>query len=201
MNAFIDPPSRIPFFLRLGIWLAERKTGKEMLVARILSWYPKAAVGAGVLEGLVAHKDVMVSERMLKLIRMQVSFKASCPFCIDMNSAEYKKLNITKQELEALQGTRVLEETESLTREEKIALRYSLALTRTPISISAELLDSMLNAFTEREMVIIVSTVAQVNFWTRLIQGLGVPPAGFSLACTELNFENYKTLFREKNEG
>jgi len=27
--------------------------------------------------------------------------------------------------------------------------------------------------------VILVSTAAQVNYWARLIQGLGIPPAGF----------------------
>jgi len=33
--------------------------------------------------------------------------------------------------------------------------------------------------FTEREMVILASTAAQVNYWARLIQTLGIPPAGF----------------------
>ena len=37
--------------------------------------------------------------------------------------------------------------------------------------------------FTEREIVIIASTAAQVNYWARLIQALGVPPAGFSDKC------------------
>ena len=31
--------------------------------------------------------------------------------------------------------------------------------------------------------VTIASTSAQVNYWTRLIQALGVPPAGFSDKC------------------
>jgi hypothetical protein len=37
--------------------------------------------------------------------------------------------------------------------------------------------------FTEREIVILASTAAQVNYWTRLLQALGVPPAGFSDHC------------------
>ena len=45
-------------------------------------------------------------ERLLKLVRMQVSFMASCPFCIDMNSFEYGKLGIDDREIEALQGLR-----------------------------------------------------------------------------------------------
>jgi len=122
MEAYIKPPKRIPFFLRFAIQFAEHKTRKEMLVARILSWYPKAALGAGILESLVAHKDKKITARMLKLIRMQVSFKASCPFCIDMNSSEYSKLNITKEEIEVLQGIRNIDSVESFTSEENMPL-------------------------------------------------------------------------------
>jgi hypothetical protein len=32
-------------------------------------------------------------------------------------------------------------------------------------------------------MVILASTTAQVNYWARLIQALGIPPAGFNEAC------------------
>ncbi len=35
MQAFIKQPKRIPFFLKLGILLSERITGKTMLPARI----------------------------------------------------------------------------------------------------------------------------------------------------------------------
>jgi hypothetical protein len=57
MNAFIDPPRRISFLLRLGIKVSEKITGRVMFPARILAWYPKAAIGSGVLESLVAHHD------------------------------------------------------------------------------------------------------------------------------------------------
>ena len=34
MQAFIEQPKRIPFFLKIGIWFSERITGKTMLPAR-----------------------------------------------------------------------------------------------------------------------------------------------------------------------
>jgi len=37
--------------------------------------------------------------------------------------------------------------------------------------------------FTKREIVILAGTAAQVNYWARLLQALGVPPAGFSDHC------------------
>ena len=194
MKAYINPPKHMPILLRLGAWIAELRIGKPMLVARILAWYPKAAVGSGIMESLVAHEDGAATARLLKLLRMQVSFIASCPFCIDMNSSEYSSLRITPIEIEALRGLRDIDKTNSFNSEEKLALLYARALTRTPINIDPGLLQNMLKTFSEREFVVIVSTIAQVNFWTRLIQGIGVPPAGFSETCSILHLQDYATL-------
>ena len=104
MSAFIAPPTRIPLFLKAGIWISEKITGKPMLPARLLAWYPKAALGSAMLEGLVAHHDGKIDKRMLKLVRLSASFAAACPFCIDMNSTVYRETGITDAEFLALQN-------------------------------------------------------------------------------------------------
>jgi hypothetical protein len=104
MAAFITKPKNIPFWLRIGIWFSERITGHEMLPARLLAWYPKAAIGSGFLETLVANKDGDLDERILKLVRIQASYSASCAFCIDMNSAMNEETGILPEELLVLQG-------------------------------------------------------------------------------------------------
>lgn len=194
MQAFIDPPKRIFFLLRFGIWIAEKITKSELLPARVLSWYPKTAVGSGVLESLVAHKDKTLSRRMLKLIRVQTSFAISCPFCIDMNSNEYKKYNISDEEILALQGLKNINNITTFSQREKVALEYSRSACQTPIAFTNELIKKVKADFSEREMVILASTIAQVNYWGRLIQALGIPPAGFSDKCDILHLENYSTL-------
>ena len=75
-----------------------------MLPPRILSWYPKAAIGSGVMEALVAHEDARMDKRILKLIRMAASYAAACPFCVDMNSYEHRKFGITDEEAASLRG-------------------------------------------------------------------------------------------------
>lgn len=183
MGAFINPPKRIPLFLRLGIWISKRITGKDLLVAKLLSWYPKAAVGSAVLESLVAHRDKEVDERILKLVRMQASFSASCPFCIDMNSFEFDKQCITTDELAALQGTKSFSEVATFSERERLAIEYAIYISRSPLSFPVEFINILKKNFKEREIVILASTAAQVNYWARLIQALGVPPAGFSDQC------------------
>ncbi len=177
MQAFIKPPARIPLILKLGIWFSEKLTGKIMLPARILAWYPKAAIGSDVMEALVAHTDGQMNQRMLKLIRMTASYAVACPFCIDMNSYEYRKVGISDEEADALHGD--YEKIASFSENEKLAIAYTRVISQTPLKFHPELVERVKAAFTEREFVILASTAAQVNYWARLIQALGIPPAGF----------------------
>ncbi|MCB9111891.1 MAG: carboxymuconolactone decarboxylase family protein [Anaerolineales bacterium] len=175
--SFISPPPHIPFFLKLGILFSERITGRMMLPPRILSWYPKAAIGSGVMEALVAHEDARMDKRILKLIRMAASYAAACPFCVDMNSYEHRKFGITDEEAASLRGD--IENVDSFSEREKLAITYARLVSATPLKFHPDIVEKVKAAFTEREFVILVSTAAQVNFWARLIQGLGIPPAGF----------------------
>jgi AhpD family alkylhydroperoxidase len=177
MQAFIEVPHHIPFLLKLGIWFSERITGKAMLPARILAWYPKAAIGSGVLESLVAHEDGQMTQRMLKLIRMTASHAVACPFCVDMNSHAYRNVGITDEEANALRGD--VEKVESFSEREKLAIAYTRAISQTPLKFHPDLVMRVRSVFSEREFVILATTAAQVNYWARLIQALGIPPAGF----------------------
>ena len=183
MPAFINPPARIPFWLKIGILISERITGKTMLPARILAWYPKVALGSGLLEALVAHEDGQMDKRMLKLIRMSASFSAGCPFCIDMNSFEYQDCGISDEEAEALRLQSAPETVPTFSERERLAILYSRLISQTPLTFPPEVVEGVKSEFSKREMVILASTAAQVNYWARLIPALGIPPAGFSAEC------------------
>ena len=190
--AYLQEPKHIPWFLRIGIRFSERVTGKRMEAARMLAWYPKAALGAGMLEALVAHEDKGISRRLMQLLRLQVSLKAFCTFCIDMNGAGFVRQGITDQEIRALQGYEELESVSTFDERERIALRYAVGLTQTPISVEQNQVEAMKACFSERQFAIIVSTIGQVNFWTRTIQGFGIQPAGFSDRCDFLTSDSAK---------
>ena len=198
---YINPPKRIPLLMRFGIWISERITGEIMLPARLLAWYPKVAISSAILESLVAHHDGNLDRRILKLVRMQTSFNASCPFCIDMNSFKFDEFHITEEEIEALQGRCELADVTSFSQRERLAIAYARSATATPLTFSAELIRALKREFNEREMVILASTAAQVNYWARLIQSLGVPPTGFSSDCTVLRVEEYGTFVDSSKEA
>jgi alkylhydroperoxidase family enzyme len=183
MEAFIEPPIKIPFYLRIGIWISKRVTGRDLLPAKILAWYPKAAIGSGALESLVAHHDGKLDERMLKIVRIQASFAAACSFCIDMNSYQFEETNISKDELMVLQGRKTIEEVNTFSDRERLAIQYAKLISQSPLQFPHPFIEELKRLFNEREIVILASTAAQVNYWARLIQALGIPPAGFSNQC------------------
>ena len=183
MKAFIDPPKHIPFYLKIGIWISKMVTGLDLLPAKLLAWYPKAAIGSGIMEALVAHKDGKLDKRILKLVRLRTSFTVACPFCIDMNSYDYDQFGITPQELAALQERIKFADVNTFSVREIIAMEYAVLISSVPLQFAQDFVDKLKANFSEREIVILASTVAQVNYWARLLQALGVPPAGFSDHC------------------
>ena len=184
----------MPWLIRAMLSIVERGLGKPLVANRILAWYPKAFWGSGIMEALVAHDEAEVPKRLLKLIRVYVSFLASCPFCIDMNANEFQECGISEEEIFALRGMRTFDEVASISDAERVALEYVRGATSTPVAFTPELIDELRSRFSERAIVVIASTCAQVNFWTRLIQSLGVQPAGFSPECSILDLEKYRTL-------
>ncbi len=177
--AFIDPPTRISWPLRFALWIAEKIAGHELLPPRLLAWYPKTAISSGVLEALIAHDEGRINQRMLKLVRMTVSFTVNCPFCMDMNSNGWQAL-MTPDELAALQGRKVLEDVNSFSEQERLAIEYARLASQTPLAFTPAFGKRLQAIFSEREIVILASTSAQVNYWARLIQALGCPPAGMT---------------------
>ena len=60
-----------------------------------------------------------------------------------------------------------------------MAIAYSRAISSTPLVFADDLRSEVSRLFSEREIVILATTAAQVNFWARTIQALGIQPAGF----------------------
>jgi alkylhydroperoxidase family enzyme len=177
MTAYLAPPRRIPILLRFGLWISRRVTGEDVLPARLLTWYPRSAVGIGVLESLVARGEGRVDDRMLQLVRMAVSFAVECPFCIGFNSRDWET-RMTERELNAVQGITALDDVATLSPLERLAIEYARKVSETPLTFTPEFGQRLTAEFGEREIVMLATTAAQVNLWARTIQALGCPPAG-----------------------
>lgn len=135
------------------------------------------------MEAMVTHHDHELSDRQIQLVRLQVSLLVTCPFCVDMNAQGFWRNHVNQEELEALQGIRDPETVKSFSPAEKAVIRYVAALCSTPVTVSEAQVTELRKYFSERSVVILATTAAQVNLWARLIQGLGLPPEGFTPNC------------------
>ncbi|MCL2323680.1 MAG: carboxymuconolactone decarboxylase family protein [Oscillospiraceae bacterium] len=172
----VEPRKHVPFWVRLGANVAESKTKKKMQLPLVLAWYKRAAFSSGILESLASQGEGKANGRLLQLIRIQISMQNGCHFCMDMNMNNHEKNNITKQELDGMQNDSV-SSIETFSQTEIVALTYARDLTETPPNIDDSILKELQSSFNERELIIISTTIAQVNYWTRLIRGLGIPVA------------------------
>jgi len=173
----------MPPWLRAGIWYAEREAGEALLPARLLAWHPPAAFSSGILEALIARGDKDLNPRILQLVRLQISLAIACPFCIQMNSAELEANAITPEEVEILRDQRDPAGAETLNQRERLAIRYARLISSAPLAFPPDFVAELTANFTEREIVILATTAAQVNYWARLIQALGVPVPGTADRC------------------
>lgn len=173
----VSPPRRVPWLLRPALFIARRMTGKEPMPARLLAWWPKGAFGAGVFE-LTAAGASDLDARCLAIARLVASRTAGCPFCVDMNAAAAARGALNAAELDALLAGAPGDFTPTNARE-AAAADYARALSATPVVLPEALRARLREAFTPRELVVLASTIAQVNFWSRFNQGLDIPAAGF----------------------
>lgn len=176
MELTIPPPAKVPFFLRPALALARRLTGKDPLPGRLLAHAPKVAFAAGLLEAFSAHAPGDLDARTLKLARLAASVVSGCPFCIDMNASGTDEAGVTRAEVAAL----FAEDDLAFEPRAQVAVALARAMSRTPCTLSDELRGRVSSTFTPREVVVLASACAQVNYWARLNQALGVPALGFT---------------------
>jgi len=188
---FVQPPRRLPFPWGILLALVERKLGKPLVANRILGWSPRLLAGTGMMEALVVHEDPEVPRRLLKLLRVFVSYRVSCPFCIDLNAQGHAGDGVTDEEIRALAAGHP--ESVTLSDSEIAAIHYADGLCATPVRFPDEVISAMKQHFSDRAFTLIAVTCAQVNFWARTIQGLGVSEAGFSEDLKLLELERFRT--------
>jgi len=190
---FVSPPAKLPLPWRWLLRLVERKLGGTLEANRILTWSPRLTLGTALMEALVVHDDREVPRRMLKLLRVFTSYRVSCPFCIDMNGNGFEGDGVSVDEIRALASPDQWENYPGFSAAERAALAYALCMTVTPVKFPDAVIATMKQHFSDRAFTLIATTVAQVNLWARLIQGLGVSEAGFSPNLELLELDRFRT--------
>jgi alkylhydroperoxidase family enzyme len=88
-----------------------------------------------------------------------------------------RKKGLTDQKLMALPA---FESSPDLTQLEKLVLRYTVAMTETPVEMSDELFAELKRHFNARQLVELTSAIAWENYRARFDHAFGIEAEGFS---------------------
>jgi alkylhydroperoxidase family enzyme len=96
---------------------------------------------------------------------------------MDIGSAVGRAMGITEEQLMELPR---FEESAAFTELEKLVLRLTVAMTKTPVDASDALFAELRSHFDEAQLVELCAAIAWENFRARFNRSLAVSPQGFS---------------------
>jgi AhpD family alkylhydroperoxidase len=108
---------------------------------------------------------------LLGLVRLRASLMNGCEFCIDLHTAELKKLNETAGRIADVADWRG---SESYTKRERAALAWTEALTDIQDGHAPDVVyEEVRMHFDEVETVNLTLAITTINAWNRIAIGLG----------------------------
>lgn len=136
---------------------------------------PKALKAMLALESYVNASGLELSLR--ELVKIRASQLNGCAYCLDMHTKDARAEGETEQRIYALSAWR---ETPFFTDRERAALEWTEAVTLiADVHISDELYESMLEHFTESEIIVLEMAIIAINGWNRLAVSFGTVPGSY----------------------
>ena len=102
---------------------------------------------------------------LLELIKMRASQINGCAFCLNMHSADARKIGETEQRLYLLNAWR---ETTLFTKQEAAVLALTEEVTQISNHIADETYNNAASLFGEQELAQIIMAIVTINAWNRI---------------------------------
>jgi AhpD family alkylhydroperoxidase len=116
-------------------------------------------------------KTTSIDRKLRELIKIRASQINGCAYCINMHTADARKMGETEQRLYCISAWR---ECTFYTDAEKIALEFTEYLTLIPTKrVPDELYQRVREHFDERQYVDLVLIINQINSWNRISIAMG----------------------------
>lgn len=107
-----------------------------------------------------------LEQTLLEFVKLRASLLNGCHFCIDMHTAELKKIHETPDRIASLADWR---NTDIYTQRERAALAFAEAITNIQDGhVPDAVFDAVREHFTEKETVDLAWAIAQINAWNRM---------------------------------
>jgi AhpD family alkylhydroperoxidase len=151
------------------------QTGSGLEPMEIWAHQPKMMMGMGKFNQAV-RKGRSVDERLKNLVELKGAQMIGCEYCVDLGSQICRNSGLSDDELLALPRYR---QSALYSQREKVALDYTIAVMRTPVEVTDELVAKMKEHFSNEQLVEITALLTLVNL-DRFNAAFGIGSAGFS---------------------
>ncbi len=151
------------------------QTGSGLEPIEIWAHQPKMMMGMGKFNQAV-RKGRSVDERLKNLVELKGAQMIGCEYCVDLGSQICRNSGLSDDELLALPR---YQQSDLFSQREKVALDYTIAVMRTPVEVTDELVARMKEHFSDEQLVEITALLTLVNL-DRFNAAFGIGSAGFS---------------------
>ncbi|GAA3613432.1 carboxymuconolactone decarboxylase family protein [Flavivirga amylovorans] len=137
----------------------------------------------GLFKNLRAIEDLIsnspLENKLYELIKLRISQKNGCAYCVDMHYKELKHAGETELRLSSLC---VWEETPYFSDKERIVLKFAETLTKINNSpIPEEVYTPLLAHFNKTEICYLSLAITQINTWNRLMKVFLFTPGNYKV--------------------
>ena len=140
-------------------------------------------VPEGMFENLRIIEDSIdnspLDNKLLELIKLRVSQKNGCAYCVDMHYKELKHAGETELRLSSLC---VWKETPYFSNKERVVLKFAETLTKiNSAPIPKEDYTPLLGLFNKKEICYLTLAITQINTWNRLMKVFQFTPGNYKI--------------------
>lgn len=165
-----------PLFIRPFFWRQRRKYGQVLKPGLLWGRSPWLFATVALLYGALDRRGSPLNPVLRSLVTVRVSQLNWCAFCVDINSSTLLQRAGVQHKVDALSHW---QEADGYTDEERLALEYTDAITRSDVQVSDALMQRLQAAFSEDDIVELTGLIAFQNMSSKFNAALDVPAQGF----------------------
>jgi len=182
MHVTEKPLHKYPLFIRPFFWRQKKKYGQVLKPGLLWGRSPWLFATVALLYGALDRRSSPLTPVLRSLVTVRVSQINWCEFCVDINSNTLLQRAGAQDKVDALDNWH---EADCYNEEERLALEYSEAMTRSDIQVDEDLMARLKQVFTDDEVVELTGLIAFQNLSSKFNAALNVPAQGFCLGPTK----------------
>lgn len=170
------PLKQYPLFIRPFFWRQRKKYGQVLKPGLLWGRSPWLFATVALLYGALDRKKSPLTPVLRSLITVRVSQINWCAFCVDINSNTLIQRAGAAAKLDALADW---QEATLYSEQERLALEYTEAVTRSDLQVSDDLMARLKSQYSDDEIVELTGLIAFQNMSSKFNAALDVPAQGF----------------------